>query len=171
MARPRKTVTGSSNPLINKKRERKQQPIAKLPAEVDEIRLQHPKVTAQQADLVEFILSAGATQKQASEFFDFPYSYVSRTVRLPHVVDYSMALVKATMSVRALQAIAVQGELLNSRSDRVRADVAADILNRAGVGASTTGAPGVNIQMNLSPGPGGPKDMSSASPRCFSEIP
>ena len=149
-------------PLLKGKEKREQQAISKLPEQVDEIRLAHPKVTDKQAAVVEFILTTGATQTQAADFFSCHVSYVSRTVRLPHVVAYSIDLAKASMGVRALQAIAVQEELLQIASPRVRADVASDILNRAGVGAENTRAPGVSISFDLSPSPGGPKDITPA---------
>ena len=138
-------------------------PLMALSDDVDELRTLHPRVTDLQAAIVEHVIRTGDGPVATAAALGTGYPNVSRTLRLPHVLAYSKELAIASVGAAALQALATSTSLLNSRSDRVRADVAMDLMNRAGIGLNTTAqAPQLGVQINFNaPGEGrGPKDIS-----------
>lgn len=105
---------------------------------IDAVRQLHPKVTDRQAELVETLLQQGCTITAAAYTIGAARTWAVTSLKKQHVQAYAMDLAQATMVGYALRAVKTAGALLESKDDRVRATMARDIMDRAGMRAQTT---------------------------------
>lgn len=92
--------------------------------------VQDRPVTARQAEIVDHILSTGDSVAKTADVLGTDRCNVYRELRKPHVRKYLHERTVEHIGILAPYAARVQGELLRSRSDHVKASVAESILNR-----------------------------------------
>lgn len=87
-------------------------------------------VTARQMQIVDHILSTGDSVAKTADVLGTDRCNIYRELRKPHVRKYLHERTVEHIGILAPYAARVQGELLRSRSDHVKASVAESILNR-----------------------------------------
>ena len=107
-------------------------------------------LTVLQMELVDYILMTGDTPAQAAVFMKKHSPWAYDTLKKQHVQLYMIDAAKASMSMLGLRALGTAASLLQAKSDRIKADVAMDLMQRAGIGVAEQGvANPVAIQINL----------------------
>jgi hypothetical protein len=87
-------------------------------------------LTARQRSFVDHILTTGSSVAACAEHHGTQSTNVYRDLRKPHVKRYLHERTLAHIGILAPIAAAVQGKLLSSESDHVKASVAENILDR-----------------------------------------
>lgn len=113
-------------------------PLPEPQAEVlNEIAARHPKVNDQTRDFIACVLFEGMTLQDAERAVGWSAGYGSRVLRKPHVVAYFSDLRDSGLGAVGLLALGKALQLLqNAKSEKVRADLAMDLMNRSGIGES-----------------------------------
>lgn len=113
--------------------------------------MKHPKVTERQAELVALLVQEGCSVPQACEAMGADRSWGWKTLQKQHVLDFSQDLARSVLGAHALRALATAGKLLDSKSEYLRAEVARDLMDRAGfrVHGPTKDAPGVQVNISF----------------------
>jgi hypothetical protein len=122
------------------------------PAEEASARALHPRVTDRQAQLVALMCQEGLSATEAAKVMGADRSWAWKTLRKSHVRDYAIELGRAVLGIHALTALATAGSLLQAKSDWVKAAVARDLMDRAGLRIdieSRSTAPRVEVNINL----------------------
>ena len=128
-----------------------QKAVVAIPSELEqEKRAAHPRVTDRQAQLVAHLLHDGATVDEAAKRIGANRAWAYTTLRKQWVREYAQDMRDALLCGLGLRALATAGDLLGqAKSERLRAEIAMDLMNRAGVGDGPKQAPSVLIQFNL----------------------
>ena len=87
-------------------------------------------LTSRQLEIVDHILTTGDTVKETAAALNCDRRNIYRTLDYPHVKRYLQQRALDHVGLLAPIAARVQGELLNSDSDHVKATVAENILDR-----------------------------------------
>jgi hypothetical protein len=89
-----------------------------------------PAITERQQEIVDHILTTGQSVADAADVLGTDRCNIYRELRKPHVKKYLHERTLEHIGILAPIAAKVQGDLLSSDSDHVRATVADSILNR-----------------------------------------
>jgi hypothetical protein len=107
------------------------------PAKRDEIELAGSRLTKKQRSLVDNLFTPGINQEEAAVLAGYAsnsaHVAASRTLRLPHVLEYLDVCVNGGIKSMAIGAALVVKDLSDTaKSPLVRLQAAQDILNRSG---------------------------------------
>jgi hypothetical protein len=109
----------------------------------------HPDVNERQRELIHRLAQGAPTQRAVAEDMGTTESWVSHTLRKPHVAAYAHDVAVLCVSTSAVRAAAKVEALLDARSERVQLEAAQDVLNRAGIGRQAASSPPVSVNIKL----------------------
>lgn len=126
-------------------------PVDKIEAAAVSVRDEHPKVTDRQHELVVALLHDGCTITEAAKRIDANRSWATTTLNKKHILEYMHQLAINAVGAHALRAVATMDTLLTAKSEKVRQEAAADLMNRAGIGTdnATNQAPPISINISI----------------------
>ena len=125
------------------------QQLIEVPAQGQEVRAKHEKVTDTQADLVDTLLQTGSTITKAAEDIGANRTWAVSTLKKQHVRAYARDMADVMLGGHALRALATMGDLLNAKSAYLRKEAATDLLDRYGLGREDGVISAPPVQVNI----------------------
>ena len=125
------------------------QQLIEVPAQAQEDRSKHEKVTDRQADLVDTLLQTGSTITKAAEDIGANRTWAVSTLKKQHVRAYARDMADVMLGGHALRALATMGDLLNAKSAYLRKEAATDLLDRYGLGREDGVISAPPVQVNI----------------------
>ena len=125
------------------------QQLIEVPAQGQEVRAKHEKVTDRQADLVDTLLQTGSTITKAAEDIGANRTWAVSTLKKHHVRAYARDMADVMLGGHALRALATMGDLLNAKSAYLRKEAATDLLDRYGLGREDGVISAPPVQVNI----------------------
>ena len=125
------------------------QQLIEVPAQGQEVRAKHEKVTDRQADLVDTLLQTGSTITKAAEDIGANRTWAVSTLKKQHVRAYARDMADVMLGGHALRALATMGDLLNAKSAYLRKEAATDLLDRYGLGREDKVISAPPVQVNI----------------------
>ena len=125
------------------------QQLIEVPAQGQEVRAKHEKVTDRQADLVDTLLQTGSTITKAAEDIGANRTWAVSTLKKQHVRAYARDMADVMLGGHALRALATMGDLLNAKSAYLRKEAATDLLDRDGLGREDGVISAPPVQVNI----------------------
>ena len=125
------------------------QQLIEVPAQGQEVRAKHEKVTDRQADLVDTLLQTGSTITKAAEDIGANRTWAVSTLKKQHVRAYARDMADVMLGGHALRALATMGDLLNAKSAYLRKEAATDLLARYGLGREDGVISAPPVQVNI----------------------
>lgn len=117
--------------------------------EIDTPQDNEKALTKRQRELVDYMLSTGATIAEAAETTGMEVSNAYRILRYPHVNNYILNALQDRLAKGAITSVRTLERLLHSRSDKVSLEAADSILDRAGISRKGVGSLPMNVQFNI----------------------
>jgi hypothetical protein len=121
----------------------------RMPKElIDPIKKTYDYLTPEQMELIDHLVRTGDTQAAASRALGKDQAWICNTLKKPYVLMYMQELAEATLVTLGTRALHKASDLLDSRDHRVGAQLAIDLMNRAGIGNDTK-AVGVKVGIQI----------------------
>ena len=138
----------NANPEQAQKYNRGGVPMDEIELSANTIRIIHPKVTDQQAELVHAVLHDGCNVTEASRRIGANKAWAWRTAQKQHVSDYRKELALSVLGWHGSQAMATMVSLLEHKSGNVRLEASRDLMDRAGIRSEPV-RPTTAVQINF----------------------
>ena len=124
-------------------------PIADITDAANELRIDHPKVSDDEAQLVHLIIQTGNSPAASAELLGKTKNWAYYCMSKAHVADYRQAVAVRVLGWDSAAALSTMRGLLSAKSDYIKLEAARDILDRSGLSLEPAAPRGPVVNMNF----------------------